>query len=126
MTREGKVQTTSFTARNSSGRMSKMISYSSNGDFMYKYEAEYQKGRLVSQKFYDEEENTLTQTAHFEYDEQGLLQRTIYKNSKGEIDYTSTFAYKLDEKGNWIEKVEFKDGKPYLLTAREMEYYEEE
>ena len=34
-----------------------------------------------------------------------------------------TYKYKFDKEGNWIECTTFKDGTPWVLSIRNIEYY---
>lgn len=36
----------------------------------------------------------------------------------------NTYDYKLDDKGNWIERMQSEDGIPQFITERTFEYYE--
>lgn len=36
---------------------------------------------------------------------------------------SSTYTYKFDDLGNWIERTETKNGKPYIITVRDFTFY---
>lgn len=53
----------------------------------------------------------------FEYDQKGRL------SSADSPDFKAKFLYlKEDEKGNWLEKIEYHNGKPAEITIRNIIY----
>lgn len=55
------------------------------------------------------------------YNEQGeLLYSKIGKDDTG---FSNRYKYKYDRNENWIEKIEYHNGKPDLIYEREIEYY---
>lgn len=46
-----------------------------------------------------------------------------YSSGIGQYDENFSYKYTYDEKGNWITRTTFGDGKPYYIEEREIEYY---
>lgn len=96
------------------------------------------KGFVPSNKFtnsYDDKNQMIEETSYgpnnsitvfyFEYDNHGnrvqIIQNGIsIKYSSSQCD---TYLYKYDEKGNWIEKIQYTDDKPNSKQVRKIEYY---
>lgn len=76
---------------------------------------------------YDDNGNKLKQinkhfTINWKYDENGNMIKKNYKGSYTTVK--SDFLYtKFDEMGNWIEQIEFRDGKAKFISERTIEYY---
>jgi hypothetical protein len=71
-------------------------------------------------------DGTVKSTSSYEYNKQGdqtLTKRVIA--GKEEKDYSQMrYEYDYDEKGNWIQKIEYlKNGESSNVTKREIEYY---
>ena len=60
----------------------------------------------------------------FEYDENGNETERNSYNSDGSLDYKYTSKYEFDKQGNWIKRIEFKDGIPTYILERQYEYYD--
>jgi hypothetical protein len=45
-------------------------------------------------------------------------------NSDGSLRSKNTYKYEFDKQGNWIKKIEFKDGIPEYILERQYEYYD--
>ena len=85
--------------------------------------------------FYDDKNQLIEETSYGtngsidvfynEYDTDRNIVQSIH-NSIG-IKYSSsqcdTYKYKYDEKGNWIEKLQYTDDKPAFKQVRKIEYY---
>jgi hypothetical protein len=56
----------------------------------------------------------------FTYDEKGMIVKRTH--SIKEIKQQYQYAYQLDEEGNWIQKVEYKSGKPYRVYVHTIKY----
>jgi competence protein ComGC len=83
-------------------------------------------------KLYDLNNNLITSTLYYEgtnhklindykYDEYGIITKVVQTTSLREI--VREFTYKLDNVGNWIEKIEFQEGKPKFVIERLIKYY---
>jgi len=57
-----------------------------------------------------------------EFDEDGYLIKAVTWARKGDI-YTCEYS-KRDTYGNWTEMIMYEDGNPYLITERQITYYE--
>ncbi len=79
-------------------------------------------GNLTQRKYYGsrglEEEETL------KYDPNGnLLERNINNIRKSRREVW-TYEYEFDEQGNWIKRIDYRDGTAMYLVKREIEYFE--
>lgn len=106
-----------------------------------------EQNKKISQQRYDGNMKFLQKTDYF-YDAQFHLVKEILYNEKGKIEAETRlrrdkngnifeylldwkdvkkgqdkFIYKLDKNGNWIEKLEYKNGKIYTIAEREIEYF---
>ncbi|QLC65979.1 RHS repeat protein [Flavobacterium sp. LPB0248] len=61
-------------------------------------------------------------TNSYEYDANGNMTRRLYVGMYSSIDMIFKYT-KLDDKGNWIEQIESRDGKAKFITERKLEYY---
>ena len=60
----------------------------------------------------------------YKYDEKGnKIEENMY-NSDGSLRSKYTYKYEFDKQGNWIKKIEFKDGIPEYILERQYEYYD--
>lgn len=57
-------------------------------------------------------------TSDFSYNKEGNVSEI--KSSDGMV---LTYKYELDSKGNWVRKIEYKNGKPNKVWERSIEYY---
>jgi hypothetical protein len=77
------------------------------------------KGNLVEIKVYNEEKVVYWYKSKFDDNSQEIERKMLVGYDEG------IFTYKydsFDKKGNWIKRVEYKDGKIESLTIREIEY----
>ena len=58
------------------------------------------------------------------YDAQNTLIEERVFNNEDQFRYSMTYEYQYDEKGNWIQRLEYVDGKLMYLTERKLEYYD--
>lgn len=72
-------------------------------------------GNLSNKKWINQSGKTVFDDS-FEYDLFGNVTVNIQKNNK------STFQYKYDKFNNWIERIEYKNGEPSILTERKLKY----
>ena len=74
-------------------------------------------------KFGEIEKGTLYRKHTYKYDEKGNKIEENKYDRDGNLYYKLTYKYEFDAVGNWIKKTEFKKGKPYQISEREIEYY---
>ena len=105
------------------GRIKELITYEndsipSDSDpiFRYSYNS---KGQLSRISFYFGE--YLAGELNAFYDKKGNIS---HRKDNGVINSgEKTYKYKFDKEGNWIERTTFKDGTPWVLSIRNIEYY---
>jgi hypothetical protein len=74
-------------------------------------------------KFFNKKDS-LTLSYVMTYDEKGFMNSQKVYNGKQELKGDMTMTSKdFDEKGNYLQTVTYKDGKPYILTVRTYTYY---
>ena len=84
--------------------------------FRYSYNS---KGQLSRISFYFGE--YLAGELNAFYDKIGNIS---HRKDNGVINSgEKTYKYKFDKEGNWIERTTFKDGTPWVLSIRNIEYY---
>lgn len=120
--------------------------YWAEGGFVSRWVYIYDENKnLIKEEYYDLEE-TLSKTSKFKYDEKGnLTEEDIYLSESSKIIYTydenrvlvkeswynsdggvfedKIYKYEYDSHGNWIQKIQYSDERPYYLTERKIEYY---
>lgn len=52
-----------------------------------------------------------------------MLVKESWYNSNGGIFEDKIYKYEYDSHGNWIQKIQYSDERPYYLTERKIEYY---
>ena len=99
----------------------------------------YSDGRLVSKikEKYDDNNNRLNyemydytdgkllleEKSAFVYDiNKNVIEETFYKPN-GDIQGRMSYTYKYDIQQNWIERIEFANGKPSKIYERKIEYF---
>ena len=107
--------------------------YSLKDKLKYKFTYKRDKrGNVIEENSYDSN-NELQWTSISKYDKYGNEEVRQHKaikevdNYKGEPEPVGTtntkYKYKYDEKGNWIEKIEYVNYIPKKIIEREIEYY---
>ena len=93
------------------------------------------KKPLSSRKFaYDKNNNCistmifnptkkLVMTLVSTFDEKNSLVKNITLDANRQPSTSSTYTYKFDILGNWIERTETKNGEPYVITVRDFIFY---
>lgn len=91
-----------------------------DGKTYFKTEKKYNTSNRETEELdYLSDEKTISSKRYTEYDKYG----NITKHTPFYSDVlTVTYFYKYDSKGNWIEKMEFRDGKEEEKTIRAIEY----
>ncbi len=79
----------------------------------YRYEYN-EKGQLIKENFSDD----FTGELLFTYNEQGYVTERDYVSS-----HLTSYEYKFDDRGNWIEKKMYELDKLISIYVREIEYY---
>ena len=127
------------------GNLIESISNNSNGSVKYKTINKFdKKGKLIESNNFDG--NVLYKKCIFKNNQkENIIHKTCYSSTGivisdefikydyrgNELEWWSSelnsnkfkYEYKLDSKNNWIEKLVFKDGKPYEFYKRKIEYY---
>ena len=81
----------------------------------------YENNKLKQVKEYN-----LGEEIHYDCDTAGLVvSKKIYDDSAKNITSQSTYKYKLDNNGNWVEKVEIENKRLKSTIKREILYYSE-
>lgn len=59
----------------------------------------------------------------FIYDNGGRLVKVEKVLANGELEYTYTYKYDIDEHGNWVREYKYLNGRPTFIIERTFEYY---
>jgi hypothetical protein len=98
--------------------------FSDGSDFHYKYDNHGNRTEWMSHSGGD------TTRAEISYDEMGNIveiNKDNYFKSKFRFHYDDfRYRYKYDEQGNWIERIDFHNGKALRIVHRTIEYKKEE
>ena len=82
-------------------------------------------GNLLKTEYYNGNLFLVNTTINKYNDKNDIIEENFINNERG-FDYTSTFKYKYDTKGNWLKKIEYnKEGKIVQITKRKIKYYDE-
>ena len=60
----------------------------------------------------------------YTYNKQGDIETEEYINELEKVYSKKRYEYTYNENKHWIKKVEYRNGKPYKISEREFEYYE--
>lgn len=131
------------------GFLSSDQSYDINGNADKKIEYHFDdKGYVTLETIYNSGNNLKKKLSHV-YDLSGNQTETLIFKSNGELEKheirlfdkygnvteektydpagklirTMNYSYFFEDSGNWIKKISFLDGKPNLITRREISYY---
>ena len=128
---------------------SEILSYNFEGKLEGKRVLKHSKNGFLAQSLSYDDKNKLVHSISYEYDdknrftkidnrvnrtyelhfstkylyEKGLFPTKYIVTSGKEPSQTFTLKYKLDSKGNWIEKTYFLDGEAAATIEREITYY---
>ena len=83
---------------------------------------QYVSGLLTESLNYDEK-NRLTSKETYRYDSQRNLTEKRTFDKSGKSTGFQKYHYVFDKQGNWINKIEFTDGKKTDIVERVIEYY---
>ncbi|WP_404981381.1 hypothetical protein [Capnocytophaga granulosa] len=131
-------------------QIAEVIAYDFEGELITKSVLEYNKNKYLTQSRTYNDKNKLEHKSSYEYDHNNRLTKVentiirphfeikssfeyIYENNIYPIKHiftlnqdapnTYSFQYKLDHKGNWIEKTYLHKGKAVAIIKREITYY---
>lgn len=112
------------------------------GSFKKKFTYEYDEKGNKTKEIICDFDGGLICTITYVFDEKGnKTERSVY-DSKGNLERKYTYRYEeqgkelsdnkrnifyrynYDQKGNWIEKIEYKNDVPKVIIEREIEYYD--
>lgn len=83
------------------------------------------KGNLLKTELYNEELFLVNTTKNKYNDKNDIIEENFINYKRG-FEYTNTFKYKYDTKGNWLKQIEYnKEGEIVKITKREIEYYKD-
>ena len=120
----GSLKNKFFYKYDENGNMTEENRYDSDGikygKDTYKYD---EKGNKIEENMYNSD-GSLRSKDTYKYDEKGnKIEENMY-NSDGSLRSKYTYKYEFDKQGNWIKKIEFKDGIPEYILERQYEYYD--
>ena len=120
----GSLKNKFFYKYDENGNMTEENRYDSDGikygKDTYKYD---EKGNKIEENMYNSD-GSLRSKDTYKYDEKGnKIEENMY-NSDGSLRSKNTYKYEFDKQGNWIKKIEFKDGIPEYILERQYEYYD--
>lgn len=87
--------------------------------YLYKYD---DLGNRIEEAQYNQNGELLTKKISV-YDSNRHKTEIRKYGNDGKLMFTANYTYTVDEKKNWIRKVEYYNGKPLLITERIIEYY---
>ena len=146
----GKLHDTYQYLNDDKGRMIQELWIKSDKTFGLKYTFEYDaKGQVTKTCQYTKDANTLDNCTAYKYDKSGNIvelevfksngdlkrkQVIKYDNKGNEINVRNfdengnfvderNYKYQYDEKGNWVERIEYVNDFPKVLIEREFIYY---
>ncbi|MBI3239350.1 MAG: hypothetical protein HYZ43_11010, partial [Flavobacteriia bacterium] len=93
----------------------------SQGTLIDRYDFEYDKVGQIKKTLYDDGKTGYT--IDFIYDKRGNIISEKMTHKRTESNYLKTFKYTYDTRGNWINKIEFFNGKDFNKTSRKITYY---
>lgn len=89
--------------------------------FEKEYNLEYDKDNNIK-RFYTYSASKPNNYGYYYFRKNNRIVKVIIERS--EDSFTTTFDYKDDEKGNWIEQTKSVNGKALFIWKRKIEYYE--
>lgn len=72
-----------------------------------------------------DENNKTVMKVFYKYDEKGNVTEIKAIDGDGVVTEIRGYTYKYDQKGNWTEKVVLLNGKPEIVTERQIKYFDE-
>ena len=106
------------------GNITEMIEYDTQGALSQKETYKYDdKGKKVEQQGYNLN-GSLAYTFKYFYNPKGELIETRTFNQRGDLTSKLTQHFKVDAYKNWIERIQYTDGKGSYITERIIEYHE--
>ncbi len=106
------------------GNITEMIEYDAQGALSQKETYKYDdKGKKVEQQGYNLN-GSLAYTFKYFYNPKGELIETRTFNQRGDLTSKLTQHFKVDAYKNWIERIQYTDGKGSYITERIIEYHE--
>lgn len=109
---------------NNLGKLSKMCQYTNSENQVdncttYKYD---KLGRISEMEIFGSN-NAPTRRTVITYDDKGNEKEIKYYDGKGTFLEERNYEYKFDDKGNWVERIEYINQFPKGFLEREITYY---
>ena len=106
------------------GKLSKMCQYTNSENQVdncttYKYD---KLGRISEMEIFGSN-NAPTRRTVITYDDKGNEKEIKYYDGKGTFLEERNYEYKFDDKGNWVERIEYINQFPKGFLEREITYY---
>ena len=80
-------------------------------------------GKVTEEQYYDADNNPEFKIA-YTYDTRGNESVLTYYKPDGTVDFKLSYEYEnFDANGNWIKETTLKNGKPFVVINRELQYY---
>jgi hypothetical protein len=112
-----------FYVHDEKGNLLKVTTYNLLNDEIttsaHKYDENGNRTEICEYKGND----SLTKRIVYRYNDNGLCSESQVYNAENKLDKNITYKYRYDEKGNWIERVEYLNDKAVKITEREIEYF---
>ncbi len=106
------------------GRPIEQIKYDANDKLIDRVKIVYDKDGHMIEKALLAPDNSLELKFLYEYDNKGNLIKEEKSNSENRIIASHSYQHKFDQKGNWLQKIEYTNSIPRRIYTREIEYYE--
>lgn len=98
--------------------------YNSEGNLNFKATYKYDKKKNKIEENWYHSDGVLVLKKTYKYDNNEDLIETIQYKSEDSIPEKYTYKYlQYDAQGNWTERVEYENDKPYYINMREIVYY---
>lgn len=104
-------------------RLIEQFGYEPDGKQFYKSTYKYdQDGNIKEHSYFDETDKLQSRTT-YTYDKQGNQVEYFLYRGDGTIDSHVSYTYEFDNKNNWVRCVHVRDGKPFIISEREIKYF---
>jgi len=116
-------ETLPYRCFDSAGRVTKQWEYNLRGKLLGYYEMKYDStGNLIEQKVFDAHgKNYMIYS--WKYLPAGYPERYEIREPGSNNFEAWTYRYEYDTSGNWVKRIDYRNGKPVYIREREIIYY---
>ena len=103
--------------------ISKSYEYTSFGGRKLTFKSEFDRSKMISTSYKYNDAGDIYMKYVQTYDDREYVIKTMIYDNNNQLMNESTYEYpKLDSMNNWIDKVQYVDGKPVIINKREIIY----